>query len=142
MFDPIVLEQRGVDVQRFKALGDPTRLRILHVLAEGTRCACEVQERVDVAANLLSHHLKVLREAGLIQGQRRGRWIDYQLDREGLAAVPAALPDTGLEPSGGACACGRSEARPSEARSSEVRPSEVRPSEVRPSEARSSEVRP
>ncbi len=76
----------------FKALGDPTRLRILAVLADGTHCVCEIQEAVDVPGNLLSHHLKVLREAGLIDGERRGRWIDYSLNAAALGRLAGALP--------------------------------------------------
>jgi len=76
----------------FKALGDPTRLRILAVLSGGTRCVCEIQDEIDVPGNLLSHHLKVLREAGLIEGERRGRWIDYSLVPTALDRLGRALP--------------------------------------------------
>lgn len=76
----------------FKALGDPTRLRVLAVLTHGTRCVCEIQAAVEVPSNLLSHHLKVLREAGLITGSKRGRWIDYTLDQGALERLAAALP--------------------------------------------------
>jgi len=69
-------------VPLMKALADPTRLRIVALLGAGPRCVCALQEEVDVAANLLSHHLRVLREAGLIAGARRGRWIDYRLRAE------------------------------------------------------------
>ncbi len=92
-------------VQRFKALGDPTRLRILQVLAAGERCVCEVQDEVGVAPNLLSHHLKVLREAGLVLAKRRGRWIDYRLDPDGLTAMAAALPAPMASAMAPACAC-------------------------------------
>ncbi len=99
----------------FKALGDPTRLRILAVLADGTHCVCEIQDAVDVPGNLLSHHLRVLREAGLIDGVRRGRWIDYTLRASAIAALKDALPpdpsSLGVEPSRGAGACATSEAR-------------------------------
>ncbi|MDZ7802045.1 MAG: metalloregulator ArsR/SmtB family transcription factor [Trueperaceae bacterium] len=109
MIESTLAEPSARAVQRFKALGDPTRLHILHVLAAGTRCACEVQGQVDVAANLLSHHLKVLREAGLIRGARRGRWIDYELDPDGLAAVCAALPKPAAGRIEASCACDRRE---------------------------------
>lgn len=95
-------------VRRFKALGDPTRLRIVQVLADGERCVCEIQRHVDVAANVLSHHLKVLRDAGLVLSRRRGRWIDYRLDRDGIAALAAVLPvraDPGAT-AGPTCGCG------------------------------------
>jgi ArsR family transcriptional regulator len=99
----------------FKALGDPTRLRILAVLADAKRCVCEIQEAVDVPGNLLSHHLKVLREAGLIEGERRGRWIDYRLIGRALGRLRRALPPAaealGLDLTGCADACAREEAR-------------------------------
>ena len=98
----------------FKALGDATRLRILAVLSGGTRCVCEIQEVVDVPGNLLSHHLKVLREAGLIEGERRGRWIDYSLVPTALDRLGQALPpepgELDLDLARCANACERNEA--------------------------------
>ncbi|MEJ2288895.1 MAG: metalloregulator ArsR/SmtB family transcription factor [Deinococcales bacterium] len=100
----------------FKALGDPTRLRILATLADGARCVCEIQAVVDVPGNLLSHHLKVLREAGLIEGARRGRWIDYRLKGSALDALARAVPPDpqalGLDMARCADACTRAEAEP------------------------------
>lgn len=107
MIDSTVVGPIDIAVQRFKALGDPTRLRILQVLADGDRCVCEVQEEVDVAANLLSHHLKVLREAGLVQAERRGRWVDYRLDADAVASVAASLPVADTGTTAARCACGR-----------------------------------
>jgi ArsR family transcriptional regulator len=74
------------------AAADPTRLAILQTLTAGTTCVCELQSRLPIAANLLSYHLKVLREAGLIVGVRRGRWIDYSLADGALDRLHAALP--------------------------------------------------
>ncbi len=78
MDDSIVVEQ-------FKALGDPVRWAIVRELRTGTRCACELSDVAEVSPPLLSHHLKVLREAGLIAGTKRGRWVDYTLDTDALA---------------------------------------------------------
>ena len=64
-------------VARLRALGDPTRLRVVLELTGGSRCVCELRERLDVTGPLLSHHLGVLRDAGLVTAARRGRWIDY-----------------------------------------------------------------
>ena len=107
MIDSTFVDATELAVRRFKALGDPTRLRIVQVLAGGPRCVCEVQDQVDVAANLLSHHLKVLREAGLVQARRRGRWMDYRLDADALAAVAAAVPTGEGARADARCACGR-----------------------------------
>ena len=70
----------SIVVEQFKALGDPVRWAIVRELRTGSRCACELSDVAEVSAPLLSHHLKVLREAGLITGTKRGRWVDYTLD--------------------------------------------------------------
>ncbi|MEN8113913.1 MAG: metalloregulator ArsR/SmtB family transcription factor [Actinomycetota bacterium] len=75
-----------------KAVGDPTRLEILEMLSPQIRCNCHFQEQLDLAPNLLSYHLKVLREAGLIEGTRRGKWVDYALTPDAADLVAAALP--------------------------------------------------
>ena len=88
MDDSIVVEQ-------FKALGDPVRWAIVRELRTATRCACELSDVAEVSAPLLSHHLKVLREAGLIAGAKRGRWVDYTLDTDALVELFARVePET------------------------------------------------
>jgi len=111
VIDSTIVETIEVAAKRFKALGDPTRLRIVRILAGGQRCVCELQEQVDVAGNLLSHHLKVLREAGLVEARRRGRWVDYRLDDEAVAAVSASLPAADAGTVEARCACGREAGR-------------------------------
>jgi ArsR family transcriptional regulator, arsenate/arsenite/antimonite-responsive transcriptional repressor len=81
---------------RFAALADPVRLRIVGVLAGGERCVCDLHKQVPVAANLLSYHLRVLREAGLVTAARRGRWVDYRLDGGGFAALWARASAVGV----------------------------------------------
>ena len=81
-------------VARFRALGDPTRLRVIQELATGTRCVCELRDRIDIPGPLLSHHLGVLRDAGLVTASRRGRWVDYTLDTDALTSTfEAAAPE-------------------------------------------------
>jgi len=84
------LESTSLEVRArvFAALSDPIRLQIVGVLSPGAKCVCDLRERVDVAPSLLSYHLRVLREAGLVEASRRGRWVDYRLSRlfiDGLA---------------------------------------------------------
>ena len=83
----------GTEVQAslLSTVADPYRLAVLNALATGTKCVCDLQVRVPIAANLLSYHLKVLREAGLIVGVRRGRWIDYSLTPGALDRLHAAV---------------------------------------------------
>jgi ArsR family transcriptional regulator len=69
-------------------LAEPNRLAIVLQLAEsGSVCACDFTACCSVGQPTISHHLKVLREAGLIRGQRHGQWIWYELDPEGLKLI-------------------------------------------------------
>ncbi len=102
-----------------RALADPTRLRIVTLLGAGPRCVCSLQEEVDVAGNLLSHHLRVLREAGLVEGSRRGRWIDYRLRPEAFGGLERLL--AGVR-EGGTAACCATSSRPAPSRRTAARP--------------------
>lgn len=74
------------------AVSDPIRLSILDELRRDQRCVCDLQELLDVAPNLLSYHLRILREAGLVAATRWGRWVDYRLTRDAATVMRAALP--------------------------------------------------
>ncbi|MFC0644155.1 ArsR/SmtB family transcription factor [Cellulomonas phragmiteti] len=80
------------EVALLQAVADPVRWAVLDVLARGERCVCDLQEHVPVPANLLSYHLKVLRDAGLVDTSRRGRWIDYRLADDARSRLTDALP--------------------------------------------------
>ena len=72
---------------------DPVRLTLLSRLAaSGTRCVCDLQLDPPIPANLLSYHLRALRDAGLVTTARRGRWVDYTLAEDALERLHAALP--------------------------------------------------
>jgi len=76
--------------RRLKVLADPRRLRILDLLMEGVQCNCEIGDELGMSKNLISHHLRVLREAGLVKMERDaldGRWVYYTLDQETLQAL-------------------------------------------------------
>ncbi|MEY9893692.1 ArsR family transcriptional regulator [Catenulispora sp. MAP12-49] len=78
----------------FKALGDPIRLQLLSQIAsasQGETCVCDLEIGFDVSGPTISHHLKVLREAGLIEGERRGTWIYYTAVREKMSALAGLL---------------------------------------------------
>jgi ArsR family transcriptional regulator len=79
-------------VELLLAAADPHRLALLRTLTGGTQCVCELQRQVPLPGNRLSYHLKVLREAGLIVGAKRGRWIDYTLAEGALDRLRAAVP--------------------------------------------------
>jgi ArsR family transcriptional regulator, arsenate/arsenite/antimonite-responsive transcriptional repressor len=78
-------------VEQFKALGDPVRWAIVRQLRQTTTSARALAETVGISPTLLSHHLKVLRQAGLIVGTRRGRWIDYTIEPNALVVLAAML---------------------------------------------------
>ncbi|MDT8368137.1 MAG: metalloregulator ArsR/SmtB family transcription factor [Longimicrobiales bacterium] len=78
----------------FRALADENRLRIIEVLREGERCVCDIQSSLDLGQSLLSHHLGVLREAGLVRARREGRWVHYALSDEVLSMAEAWLAET------------------------------------------------
>ena len=75
-----------------QAVADPVRWAVLTMLAAAPRCVCKIQEEIPIAGNLLSYHLKVLREAGLVTTSRRGRWVDYALAPDADERMRDALP--------------------------------------------------
>lgn len=81
-------------IQILKALADPNRLAIFDALMEGDSCNCELKERLGLAPNLLSHHLRVLQKTRLIDSRKDvvdGRWIYYAVDREIATAAQQQL---------------------------------------------------
>lgn len=89
MMEPTLAEAAVAEITVvLKALGEPNRLRIFATLMEGDSCNAELNEALGLAPNLLSHHLRVLSDAGLISSRRDridGRWIYYAVDREAAA---------------------------------------------------------
>ena len=80
------------DAQLLRALADPTRLSIMRQLAsEAATCQCDLTACCELAQPTVSHHLKVLREAGLVRSERRGTWTYYSLDPGGLARLARVL---------------------------------------------------
>lgn len=76
--------------QAFKALAEPHRMKIFQLLLQGAQCNCSLGETLNIANNLLSHHLKTLREANLINIQRDpedSRWIYYSINQDTLRRV-------------------------------------------------------
>jgi ArsR family transcriptional regulator len=92
--DPLTVDQSVELARRFKALSDPVRLRLLSLIAShagGEACVCELTDAFEVSGPTISHHLKVLRAAGLIEGERRGTWIYYRAQPDALHALSATL---------------------------------------------------
>jgi ArsR family transcriptional regulator, arsenate/arsenite/antimonite-responsive transcriptional repressor len=77
---------------RFRALADPTRVAIVNSLSAADEvCVCNLTETFDLSQPTISHHLKILREAGLVEASRRGTWAYYRLVPDAIAALRAAL---------------------------------------------------
>ncbi|MDR5683305.1 MAG: metalloregulator ArsR/SmtB family transcription factor [Armatimonadota bacterium] len=80
------------DARVFAALGDPVRLAIARLLARHPAlCVCEIQGAFDLAQPTISHHLKVLRDAGLVEVARRGTWAYYSLRRDTVKRLAQGL---------------------------------------------------
>ena len=80
--------------QALKSLSDPTRLSVFDMLMEGVQCNCEISERLDLSLSLISHHVRILREAGMVRSERDpddARWIYHSIDRETLADLSEAV---------------------------------------------------
>jgi len=77
----------------FKALADPIRLRLMSIIASagGELCVCDITPQFDVSGPTISHHLKVLREAGIVGSERRGLWAYYYVNPEALEELSAWL---------------------------------------------------
>lgn len=78
----------------FKALGDPTRVRLLSLIAAGEggeACICDLTEPVGLSQGTVSHHMKLLADAGLVTREQRGRWAYFALNRAALDAAADAL---------------------------------------------------
>ncbi len=89
----------------FKALGDPTRLRVVALLAHGELCVCHIQDALALSQPAVSRHLSVLRAAGVVEPHRAGSWVYYRLvrqadpgaERQMRALVAAFRAKTGMK---------------------------------------------
>jgi len=105
---PMVREQLGEDDAKslaavFKALADPVRLRLLSLIASfegGEACVCDLTGPFEVTQPTISHHLRVLREAGLIDCERRGTWVYYWVLPAALDRLGSLLSTDGLATAG------------------------------------------
>jgi ArsR family transcriptional regulator len=92
--EPLAAPEAAELARGFRALADPVRLRLLSLIAShagGEACVCELTPRFELTGPTISHHLKVLREAGLVEGQRRGTWVYYRVVPRALAPLSQLL---------------------------------------------------
>ncbi len=75
----------------FKAFCDENRLHILGLLRNGERCACNILEEMQITQPTLSHHMKILCDAGIVIGRKEGKWMHYSISNEGLKEAMVCL---------------------------------------------------
>lgn len=75
----------------FKAFGDENRVRILGLLRSGEKCACHLLEELNISQPTLSHHMKLLCDAGVVRGRKEGKWVYYSIDPQGAEQAVTLL---------------------------------------------------
>ena len=75
----------------FKALGDENRIQILKLLRNGEKCACKLLDALNISQPTLSHHMKILCDAGIVNGRKEGKWMHYSICSESSAELSVML---------------------------------------------------
>ena len=110
--EPLTMEQAEQVAPVLKALADPVRLRLMSLVAShegGEACICDLNDAFDLSQPTISHHMKVLHEAGLVDRDKRGVWVYYRIRPQALAALGALI---GYPPRLAARGCTRHRPRP------------------------------
>jgi ArsR family transcriptional regulator len=92
--EPLTTEQAEQVAPLLKALADPVRLRLMSLVASragGEACVCDLNDAFDLSQPTISHHLKVLHEAGLVDRDKRGVWVYYRVRPQALASLAALI---------------------------------------------------
>jgi ArsR family transcriptional regulator len=92
--EPLTMEQAGQVAPLLKALADPVRLRLLSLVAShegGEACICDLNAAFDLTQPTISHHMRVLHEAGLVDRDKRGVWVYYRVRPQALASLAALI---------------------------------------------------
>lgn len=94
-----------MDTVALQALCDPKRLAIIELLAGGERCVCDVSSELGISNALASHHIKKLRDAGLVFTVRKGSWLHCRLNEDAVSSLARALDGLALRSAAAASAC-------------------------------------
>ena len=95
--EPLSAEQADLVAPQLKALAEPVRLRLMSLVAShpgGEACVCDLNEAFDLTQPTISHHLKVLHEAGLLDREKRGVWVYYRARTQALASLGALIGES------------------------------------------------
>lgn len=98
------------DVKIFKAFCDENRLQILEMLRGGEKCACKLLENMDIGQSTLSHHMKILCDAGIVEGRIEGKWTHYSINEKGCNYAKEllnSLTNTNIADSDVTCHCSK-----------------------------------
>ena len=98
MAEPLTDQQADRIAPLLKALADPVRLRLLSLVAahaDGEACVCDLNDAFELSQPTISHHLKVLHEAGLLDRSKRGTWVYYRIKAEVLGDVAGMIGGVG-----------------------------------------------
>lgn len=79
------------EIKLFKALADDNRLEIMELLISGEKCGCMLLEELKIGQSTLSHHMRILCEAGLVDACKQGKWMHYSLSGKGSAEIRAVI---------------------------------------------------
>ena len=85
------MNQYEIDAKKFKAFCDPNRLWIIQSLKQGELCACKLLELLNVSQSTLSHHMKILSDAKIVNVRKDGKWSYYSLSKEGILYLETYL---------------------------------------------------
>jgi ArsR family transcriptional regulator, arsenate/arsenite/antimonite-responsive transcriptional repressor len=91
---PLTMEQAEQVAPLLKALADPVRLRLMSLIASrevGEACICDLNDAFDLSQPTISHHMRVLHEAGLVDRDKRGVWVYYRIRPQALASLAALI---------------------------------------------------
>lgn len=77
----------------FKAFSDERRLEILAKLISGERCACKLLEEIKISQATMSHHMKILCDAGVVRSRKDGKWTHYSINKDGVESAKRILND-------------------------------------------------
>lgn len=78
------------EVKALRALGDETRMRAVLALKDRELCVCQIVELLELAPSTVSKHLQILKEAGLVESRKKGRWVYYSLSQSNARGIPEA----------------------------------------------------
>ena len=95
--EPLTADQAELVAPQLKALADPVRLRLMSLVAShpgGEACVCDLNEAFELTQPTISHHLKVLHEAGLLDREKRGVWVYYRARTQALASLGALIGES------------------------------------------------